>query len=166
MDGALRWWLRTGRSKPREGIDMPGKGRPFEKGNRLGQGRPQGSRNKKTVFAEAMEGHGEAIIKQCQVLALKGDPTAMRLCMERLVPVCRPWNNRFCLPPVKTATDLGPAWQSVLKQVSLGHLSPQDGGAVASVLESRRRAIETEELEVRLRALEHKTPKANAPERG
>jgi len=27
---------------------------------------------------EAMENHGEAIIKQCQVLALKGDATALR----------------------------------------------------------------------------------------
>jgi hypothetical protein len=66
---------------------MPGHGRPFEKGNQMGRGRPRGSRNKRTMFAEAMEGHGETIIKQCQVLALKADPTALRLCMDRLLPV-------------------------------------------------------------------------------
>ena len=133
---------------------MPGKGRPFEQGNRVGQGRPRGSRNKRTIFMEAMENHGEAIIKQCQVLALKGDATALRLCMERLIPVRRPWNNRFPMPAVKTAADLGPAWQSVLKQVALGNISPLEGEAVASMLESRRRALETEDYEVRLRALE------------
>ena len=52
---------------------MPG--RPFEKGNKMGRGRPPGSRNKRTVFQEAMEEHGVPLIKQCKLLALKGDPT-------------------------------------------------------------------------------------------
>ena len=133
---------------------MPGKGRPFEKGNRSGQGRPLGSRNKRTIFMEAMENHGEAIIKQCQLLALKGNPSALRLCMERLSPVSRPWSNRFAMPAVKTATDLGPAWESVVKQVALGNLSPEEGQVITNMLESRRRVIETEVLEARLRALE------------
>jgi hypothetical protein len=61
------------------------RGRPFERGNKLGKGRPSGSRNQRTVFAEMMDRHGVAVIKQCLVRALqKGDPTAMRLCMERL----------------------------------------------------------------------------------
>lgn len=137
---------------------MPGKGRPFEKGNRVGQGRPRGSRNQRTIFMEAMEAHGEAIIKQCLVMALKGDATAMRLCMERLVPVSRPWNNRFSLPAVKTAADVALAWQAVLKQVAQGNISPQEGEAVASMLDSHRRAIETKDLEERLRALEMNNP--------
>jgi len=48
-------------------------GRPFERGNKIGKGRPRGSRNQRTVFAEMMDSHGEALIKQCQVMALKGD---------------------------------------------------------------------------------------------
>lgn len=144
---------------------MPGKGRPFEKGNRIGQGRPRGSRNQRTIFTEAMENHGEAIIKQCQVLALKGDATALRLCVERLIPVTRPWNNRFTMPAVKTAADLGGAWQSVLKQVARGNISPQEGEAVASMLENRRRAIETEELDGRLRALEMRQSKKKESQR-
>ena len=73
-------------------------------------------------------------------------PTAQRLCMERLLPPCKPLNNRFRLPAVKTAADLGPAWQSVAKQVALGKLSAQDGEAMASMLDMRRKAIESEQL--------------------
>jgi hypothetical protein len=96
-----------------------------------------------------MEGHGEAIIKQCQVLALKGHSAALRLCMERLLPPCKPTNHRFRLPPVKTPADLGPAWQSVARQVALGRLSAQDGEAMVSMLEMRRRAMESEPLDAR-----------------
>jgi hypothetical protein len=124
------------------------RGRPFEAGNRMGQGRPPGSRNKKTAFSEAMEAHGEALIKQCQLDALKGKPTAMRLCMERLLPICKPSHHHFRLPAVKTAADLGPAWQSVLGQVSRGKLSAQEGEAMASMLDLRRRAIETEQRDL------------------
>jgi len=111
------------------------------------------------MFMEAMENHGEAIIKQCQVLALKGDATALRLCVERLIPVSRPWNNRVPMPAVKTAADLQTAWQSVLKQVALGNISPQEGEAIASILDTRRRALETDVFEARLRALERQQAK-------
>ncbi len=118
-------------------------------GNQMGRGRPLGSRNKKSAFAEAMEGHGEAIIKQCQVWALKGNPTAMRLCMERLLPPCKPSNHQFRLPRVKTAADLGPAWQSVAQQVARGKISAQDGEAMTSMLEMRRKSIESEQMDPR-----------------
>jgi len=121
------------------------RGRPFEVGNRMGRGRPPGSRNKKTALAEAMENYGEAIVKQCQLEAMKGKPTALRLCMERLLPPCKPSNHRFRLPAVKTAADLGPAWQSVVRQVARGKLSAQEGEAMASMLDIRRRAIESEQ---------------------
>jgi hypothetical protein len=82
------------------------RGKPFEAGNKFGKGRPRGSRNKRTELMELMEDHGEALIRQCQVMALKGNPTALRLCMERLMPPCRASNNRFRLPRMKTAADL------------------------------------------------------------
>jgi hypothetical protein len=132
------------------------RGRPFERGNTMGKGRPRGSRNQRTVFSEMMDSHGEALIKQCQVLALKGDPTALRLCLERLLPPCKQSNNRFLLPAVKTASDVGLALQSVLQEVARGRLSAQEGEAIAAILENHRRAIESEEFGKRLQALEQK----------
>ena len=46
-------------------------------------------------FLEAIESNGAALIKQCQLRALKGDPTALRLCIERLLPPCKPPSGRF-----------------------------------------------------------------------
>ena len=133
------------------------RGKPFVVGNTSGEGRPLGSRNKRTVFAEMMESHGEAVIKQCQVLAMKGDPTALRLCIERLVAPCKSSTKPFRLPSVKTTADVGKALQAVLKLVARGRLSAQEGEALAAILDNQRTALETEEFAMRLRALEEKS---------
>ncbi|HEV7910800.1 MAG TPA: DUF5681 domain-containing protein [Methylocella sp.] len=51
-------------------------------------GRAQGSRTKSTLFAEAiLENDREGIMDAVVNAAKNGDPTAMRLCVERLVPL-------------------------------------------------------------------------------
>jgi hypothetical protein len=136
------------------------RGKPFEAGNKIGRGRPRGSRNKRTKLVELMEDHGEALIKQCQVLAFKGDPTALRLCMERVMAPCKATNNRFRLPPMQTMADLVQAMPVVAQEVARGRINAQEGEAVSRMIESQRRTIESEEYEKRLRALE------KAPKRG
>ena len=64
------------------------RGRPFEKG-RSGNptGRRFGSRNKATLAAATLlAGESEALTRTAVELALAGDPTAMRLCLERILP--------------------------------------------------------------------------------
>lgn len=134
------------------------KGRPFGPGNKMGKGRPRGSRNKRSVYMDLMESYGEAIIKQCQIMALEKNPMAMRLCMERLLAPCKTPNNRFRLPVATTVTDLKKTLGAVMQQVARGHLSAQEGEALAGIIESLRRTIETEEFEQRLRAVENREP--------
>jgi hypothetical protein len=137
---------------------MAMRGRPFEPGNTMGKGRPPGSRNKRTVFMELMDRRGESIIRHCQVMALEHDRTAMRLCMERLLPPCRASNQQFRLQPGATTEDLVKTLDTVMRQVARGHVSPQDGESIARMIEIQRRAIETDGIERRLRALEEKNP--------
>jgi Family of unknown function (DUF5681) len=69
----------------------PERGRPFVKG-RSGnpRGRPVGSRNRKTLAAAVLlAGEAEALTRKAVELALAGDPTALRLCIERILPPCR-----------------------------------------------------------------------------
>ena len=132
------------------------RGRPFAPGNQMGRGRPPGSRNRRTLLLKTLEDHGDAIIRQCMVLALKGDRTALRLCMERLVPLCKPSGQRFRLPAVDSVDDLAAAFRSVLQEVARGRLPAQEAAAIADILDTRRRLSETEEYEARLRVLEHR----------
>jgi Family of unknown function (DUF5681) len=64
------------------------RGRPFEKeqsGNHAG--RPPGTRHKVSLAAEALlDGKSEALTRKAIDLALAGDTTALRLCLERILP--------------------------------------------------------------------------------
>ena len=127
----------------------------FQKGNTRGRGRPQGCRNKATIaLQELLDGHGESITKKCALMALQGDPGAMRLCMERLIPPRKDHAVSFHLPPVTTAAEVAGAVSLILTEVSRGQLTPEEGDLIANILEGRRRVIETAEHEARILALE------------
>ena len=120
------------------------RGKPFQAGNKYGRGRPRGSRNKVTrVCQDTLDSHAENLIKKCLVLAYQGNPTAMRLCMERLMPARRQRTLQFKLPPIKTITDVAVASESVVSGVARGQLTPAEGQAFSGMLEDRRRVIET-----------------------
>ena len=78
----------------------------------------------------------------------------MRLCMERLLPARRHRLLQFKLPLVKTIADVDAASESVVDAVARGQLTPAEGQGFSLMLEGRRRVIETQELEPRIRALE------------
>jgi hypothetical protein len=138
------------------------RGKPFEPGNKLGKGRPPGSKNKKTIFQEALESHGEAIIKTAELQALKGDQKCLQLCMERLVPIAKAPNSRFRLPPMLTVSDLVKAVPAVMRQVALGRLTAQEGEAISRSMDSYLRMRESVDFEARLRLLE--TQREDRPE--
>jgi hypothetical protein len=133
------------------------RGRPLAPGNTLGRGRPRGSRNKTTLALQEMLGqHGEALMKKCVVMAMQGDRAAMRVCMERLLPPRKQSPVQFRLPPIRTAAELAKAQARMLEAFSRGQLTPAEAETINNLVESRRRVLETEELERRLQALEHR----------
>jgi hypothetical protein len=130
-------------------------GRPFEVGNSVGRGRPKGSRNKTTLPAqELLRENADAITRKCLLMALKGDTTAMRLCMERIHPVRRAMPVRFNLPAIRNLQQLPAAVNSVAQAVAKGELTTAEGQQILPLLESLQRILATEEFEARLRALE------------
>jgi hypothetical protein len=131
------------------------RGQPFELGNKLGKGRPPGSRNKRSIYLEALETHGVEIIDTVKLQALKKDPSALRLCVERLIPICKPPNSRFKLPRLRTLADSSKALSALAREVAKGHVSAQEGESVARMIESYAR-LETEALDQRVGALEEK----------
>jgi hypothetical protein len=133
------------------------RGRPFPPGNKLGQGRPRGSRNKATLALQDMLGqHAEALVKKCVVMAMQGDTTAMRLCIERLLAPRKQSPVKFKLPPVTTMAELAQAQISMLETLSRGQLTPAEAETIGSLFENRRRMMETEDLAARVQALEQR----------
>jgi len=130
--------------------------RLFRKG-RSGKpaGRPPGSRNRATIAAEALlEGEAQALTRKAIELALAGDTTALRLCLERIVPLRKSRTVAFDTPRIDRVEDLAGAIGSIFRAVACGKLRLDEGAALVGMLESKRRAMETIDLEKRLRALE------------
>jgi len=127
----------------------------FQKGNTFGRGRPQGSRNKATIaMQEILDGHGESITKKCALLALQGDSTALRLCMERLIPPRKEHPVKLKLARVTTAAETSEAVSDVLQAVVEGQLLPSEGEVLTSILEGKRQAIQTHEYDKRIDVIE------------
>jgi hypothetical protein len=118
-------------------------------------GRRAGSRNKKTLAAAArLEGEAEALTRKAVEMALAGDPTAMRLCIERLLPPCRERAVKFVLPPIKSAVDIAPAMDAVTSALASGTIAPGDAATIAAVVDTFVRAIEASDFERRLKIME------------
>jgi len=131
-------------------------GVPFRKGN---PGRPKGSRHKTTLAIQALlDGEGEALTRKTIDLALAGDTVALRLCLERLAPPRKDSPVRFELPPMEGAACAANAMGAILSSVASGELTPSEAAAIAGLVEGYRKALETAELEARLKALEAKQP--------
>jgi hypothetical protein len=114
---------------------------PGQSGNPAG--RPPGSVNKKTLaLQEAFEAKGEEIVDEVIARAKNGQPAAMRLLMERLVPTGR--NRRFAidLPVVKSADDAEAAVAVVLAELAAGNLAIHEVSSLILLIERMLRLAE------------------------
>jgi hypothetical protein len=128
------------------------RGRPFEPGN---AGKPKGARHKATVATEALlDGEAEALTRKAVEMALAGDTTALRLCLERLLPPRRDRPVVFALGDLASPADALAAVVSVIRAAAGGEITPSEATAITAVLESYRKAYEVTEIEARLAALE------------
>ena len=128
------------------------RGRPFKKGQ---SGNPKGVRNKATLAAEVLlDGEAETITRKAIELAKGGDITAIRLCLERILPPRKDRPIAVDLPDVNSLADLKAAYAAVVRDVANGELTPDQGRTLSDLLESYRRTIETSEIEQRLATLE------------
>jgi hypothetical protein len=112
-------------------------------------------RNRKTLAAAILlEGESEALTRKAVELALAGDPTAMRLCLERILPPCRERAVKFALPAIESAADIAPTMKAVAAALADGVITPGEGEAVARIVDTFVRAIETSDFERRLKMVE------------
>lgn len=138
---------------------MPGKGRPFGADNQGNPaGRPKGARNRATLAMEVLlEGEAEALTRKAIELALGGDGPALRLCMDRLIPVRKDRPVQFELPPIETTSDLPKATHALLQAVAAGDLTPSEAADVGRAVDAHVKAIETTDIHERLARLEEGT---------
>jgi hypothetical protein len=134
------------------------RGRPFRSGisgNPLG--RPKGARNRATLALEALlDGQAEALTQKAIELALAGDITALRLCLDRILPTRKDRPVTFGMPPISSAGDAKAASGALLAAVSEGRLTPNEAAEIGKLIEAYVKAAELTEVLARIDNLEQK----------
>lgn len=120
----------------------------FAPGNKLGSGRPAGSRNRATLALEALiEGQGEAVVNAMVKAALDGDVGAGRALLDRLVPPRRDRPVVFALPPPVTVADAPRALAAIVAAVASGDLTASEAADLSRLVADFVKVIETVEIE-------------------
>ena len=133
------------------------RGRPYKRGapSPNPSGRPLGARNRTTLAAEALlEGEAEALTRKAVELGLKGDTTALRICLDRLLPKRRERPFSFVLPELKSAEDSVKAMAAIAEAVSAGKVTLGEASEMVKLVEGFVKALEVYDFDLRLRILE------------
>jgi hypothetical protein len=116
-------------------------------------GRRRGSRNKATLAAQMLlADEAEALTRKAVELVLDGDPTALRLCVERVLP--RDRAVRFTMPRIASGADVAGPMGAVAAALAQGVITPSEAGQIAQVIVTFVRTIETSDFDRRLPLLE------------
>jgi hypothetical protein len=135
------------------------RGRPFEPGN---PGKPKGARNKTTLAVEALlDGEADKLARKAIDMALAGDVTALRLCLERVAPARKDRPIMVDLPPLDTTHDVSAASAALINSVAEGQLTPFEAAQIAKLFEAHVHAIELTEVCRRLTNLEETLDRAS-----
>jgi hypothetical protein len=129
------------------------RGRPFQNGN---PGRKPGSKNRTTLVAAALlESEAEELVRKAVELAKAGDVVMLKFVLGRILP--RERLIKLNLPRMEFADDAVEALGSVMRAVSNGRISPSEGAALATLINSHQRAIDMADVVKRLDSLEAQT---------
>lgn len=82
----------------------------------------------------------------------------LRELRKMVMPDAKSAPVRLDLPPLEGASDLVKAIAAIIAQLGMGNLAPDEAATIAGVLETKRRAIETADLEQRIAKLEAPKP--------
>jgi hypothetical protein len=118
-------------------------------------GKPPGARHHASrVLDELMDGEAEAITRAAIDEAKAGNPVALRLCLDRIMPARKDRTIAFALPPIETSADLPRATGALIAAVAEGELTPSEAAEFGKLIDSHVRAIEATDVQERLARLE------------
>ena len=118
-------------------------------------GKPKGTRHNATRLAEALiDGRAKEIVDKAIEMALAGDPTAVRLVLDRLCPPRRERPVSLEMPSIKSAVDLIKAAAALTEATASGDITPGEAASLSTLVGNVAKAIETVEIVARLTKLE------------
>ncbi len=101
------------------------------------------------LLDQIAEGQAADLLRIVMRRARRGDMRAAAIVLSRCWPQRKGGRVRFDLPPLRDVADLPRAIAAILQSIADGTLSPEEGAAIAAVVDQQRQAIELIEIERR-----------------
>ncbi len=117
-------------------------------------GNPQGRKPEAEKVRELLEPRRDELVSQAVTLALQGDATALRLCLDRLAPPPKSESRSVEVPGLPEAGTLTAKADAIMGAVGRGEVPPDIGERLLAALGNYAKALELDELERRISALE------------
>jgi len=136
-----------------DGNQIKGRFKPGTSGNP--KGKPRGARHKATLAAlTLLQGEAEALTRVAINAAIAGDLTALKLCLERIIPPTKDHPVDVKLPKMTTVSDMPKFTAALLDAVSSGKLGPSEAEKLCKIVTAHREAIQISDFEQRIADLE------------
>jgi hypothetical protein len=117
-------------------------------------GKPKGARNRATMIAQhLLDGETEALVRKAVDLALEGDSTCLRMCLERILPPKKDVPVEIDIPEIGVVADLPKLFAALTAKLREGITLPE-AKTVMDLAEVTRKSLEVVELEQRIGVLE------------
>ena len=119
-------------------------------------GKPRGARNRTTVALEELLDNGaKAVTRKAIAMAKKGDPTALRLIIERIIPARRGRPVSLPdMPKIESVKDVPAVMASIMAAVAAGELTAEEANDLTAIMDRYVKAVEATEIAERLNAIE------------
>ena len=115
-------------------------------------GRPKGIRDKRTALRGLLEPHAKDLVKKVVAMALAGETTALRICLDRLIPPIKARDDAVALGSLDGS--LADQGRAVLSAAADGRITLDQAVSFMQVLTAQARVVEVVELEARIKRLE------------
>ena len=126
------------------------RGRPFAKRNAR---RPRGSKNRRTVLAQALlAGEETELVRKAIELAKAGDVPLLKLLLDRLLPKER--LIKIDIPRFDFSDEAIDGMAAISRAIAEGQITPSEGAALSHMISGYSRAIEVWDLSRRIEAIE------------
>lgn len=115
-------------------------------------GKPKGAKDKRTELRELLQPHAAKLVEKAVTMALAGDATALRICIDRIIPAIKAKDVPITLSRLDGS--LAEQGRTVLDALANGTITPDEANAVMQAVSAQAKIVETDELARRVAALE------------
>lgn len=124
--------------------------KPGQSGNP--SGRPKDTHT--AALRALLRPHAEDMVAKAVELAKGGDTTALRLCLERILPPLKGKDTAVSVPAIASAHTLAEKAHAVMDAAADGSITPTEAATLMQSLTGLSRVIEINDLEKRIAVLE------------